>query len=146
MRDELRENGKDAITFGQNAMWLDNWARRIDRLPILSVDPEMLAFGRYNAARMRDTSAALKGIGISSAAKEAQVYQQYSTSSSASGGYYGGSYSYNVQWNDVSGQRRAIGAQEKAQGATTAQQISAEMDNQTVAIRQAMTQKYQINF
>jgi hypothetical protein len=146
IRDDLREKAKDAKTFGQHAMWLDNWARRIDRLPILNVDPEMLAYGRYTTARMRDASAALKGIGIRSSARGAQVYQQYSASSSGYGGYYGGGYNYNVQWNNVQGERRAISAQERGQGATTAQGISAEMDNETVKIRQAMTQKYQINF
>jgi hypothetical protein len=101
IRDDVREQAKDAKTFGQNAMWLDNWARRIDRLPILDVDPEMLAYGRYVTTRMRDASAALKGIGINSAARQAQVYQQYS--GSYSGGFYGygGGYNYNVQWNNV---------------------------------------------
>jgi hypothetical protein len=148
--DDLREKAKDAKTFGQHAMWLDNWARRIDRLPLLDVDQEMLAYGRYTTARMRDASAALKGIGIRSSAREAQVYQQYSTSGSAYGGagYYGvgGGYSYNVQWNNVGGQRRAISAQEKAKGATDARAIAAEMENETTKVRQAMTQKYQINF
>lgn len=142
--DDLREKSKDAKTFGESAMWIDNWARRINRLPTLNVDPEMLAYGRYATARMRDMSMALKGIGINSAAQQAQVYQQYATS-----GYvdsYGGSYGYTAQWNNVAGQRRAIGAQERAQGATTAQGISVEMENETVKIRQAMTQKYQIEF
>ena len=147
IRDDLREKAKDAKTFGQHAMWLDNWARRIDRLPILDVDEEMLAYGRYTTQRMRDASAALKGIGINSAARGAQVYQQYSYSGGGYAGYgYGAGYGYNVQWNNVQGQRRAISAQERGQGATTAQAISAEMDNETAKIRQAMTQKYKINF
>jgi hypothetical protein len=146
IRDDLREKSKDVKTFGQHALWLDNWARRIDRLPILNVDPELLAYGRYLTARMRDASASLKGIGINSAAREAQVYQQYSTSSYGYGGYYGGGYGYSAQWNNVEGQRRAIGAQERGKGATQAQQIAAEIENETVKIRQAMTQKYQINF
>jgi hypothetical protein len=146
IRDDLRDKAKDVKTFGQHALWLDNWARRIDRLPILNVDPELLAYGRYLTARMRDASASLKGIGINSAARQAQVYQQYSTSSSGYGGYYGGGYNYSAQWNNVDGQRRAIGAQERGKGATQAQQIAAEIENETVKIRQAMTQKYQINF
>ncbi|HEX5102201.1 MAG TPA: hypothetical protein VFV87_00215 [Pirellulaceae bacterium] len=146
LQDDLREKSKDAKTFGQNALWFDNWARKIDRLPILNVDPDMLAYGRYVSSRMRDISAALKGIGIQSAAKEAQVYQQFSTSASGYGGYWGGEYSYYTQWNNVGGQRRAISAQERAQGATTARTIAAEMENQMASVRQAMTQKYQINF
>ena len=69
----------------------------------LNVDPEMLAYGRYVASRMRDASAALKGIGIQTAAQEAQVYQQFSTTADAYGGYWGGGYSYYTQWNNVAG-------------------------------------------
>ena len=148
--DDLREKAKDAKTFGQQAMWLDNWARRIDRLPILEVDSDLLAYGRYVSARMRDISAALKGKGISSAARQAQVYQQYSTTGSAyvGAGYYGvgGGYSYYTEYNNVDGQRRAIRAEERAKGASFAQEISREMENETVKVRQAMTLKYKVNF
>jgi len=147
IRDDLREKAKDVKTFGQHALWLDNWARRIDRLPILDVDPEMLAFGNYTTARMRDASASLKGIGIRSGARSAQVYNDYSTTVTGYAGYYGGGgYSYYNQWNNVGGQRRAIRAEEKAAGALSAREINAEMENETVKIRQAMTRKYQMNF
>lgn len=146
MRDDLRNQASTSKTLGQNAMWIDNWARRIDRLPILNVDPEMLSYGRYLTTRMRDSSAALKGIGINTAAEQAQVYQQYNVQGEGYGGFWGGGYNYNVQWNNVAGQRRAISAEERAKGATTARSIAAEIDDQTNKIRQAMTQKYQINF
>jgi hypothetical protein len=144
--DDLREKGKDAKTFGQHAMWLDNWARRIDRLPILDVDPEMLQYGNYLTARMRDAASSLKGIGIKSAARSAQVYNTYSTSVYAGGGYGYGGYSYYTQYNNVGGERRAIRQEEKAAGATSALGIRQEVENETKKIRQAMTQKYKINF
>jgi hypothetical protein len=146
IRDDLREKAKDSKTFGQHAMWLDNWARRIDRLPILDVDREMLAYGNYVTARMRDTSASLKGIGIKSGARSAQV--QNITTTGITTGYYNygyggyGSYSYYNSGHE----RRAIRADEKAKGASTALDIQAEVENETTKIRQAMTQKYQINF
>ena len=147
MRDDLREKAKDSKTFGQHALWLDNWARKIDRLPILDVDPEMLQYGNYVTARMRDASSSLKGIGIKSGARSAQVYNQYSTSVNAGGYYgYGGGYSYYTEYNNVDGQRRAIRQEEKAAGATSAQGIQAEVENETTKIRQVMTQKYKINF
>ncbi len=146
--DDLRE--KDMKTWGQKAQWLDNAARRIDRLPVLDVDPDMLAYGRYTTARMRDASAALKGIGISTAAQQAQVYQQYSTTGSGYGGAglygYGGGYSYYNEWNNVAGQRRAISAENRAEGVLAAQAISREWENETAKLRQAMTQKFKINF
>jgi hypothetical protein len=146
--DDLRE--KEMKTWGQKAMWLDNAGRKLDRLPILDVDPDMLAFGRYTSARMRDASAALKGIGITTAAQQAQVYQQYSTSGAGYGGGgaygYGGGYSYYNEWNNVAGQRRAISAQNRAEGVTMAQAIAREWENETTKVRQAMTQKFRINF
>jgi hypothetical protein len=138
MRDDLRERSKDAKTFGEYALWLDNGARRIDRLPILDVDPDMLAYGRYLAARMRDASMALKGIGIQSGARTAQVYQ--------SGATYVTGYSYYTEWRNVDAERRAIKAQERATGATSARQIALEVENETAKIRQAMTAKYRVNF
>lgn len=146
MRDDLRHRSGDAKTLSQYALWINNDARKIDRLPMLNVDQEMLAYGRYLSSRMRDAASALQGIGIQSAAQKAQVYQQFSTSAQASGGYWGGEYSYYTQWNNVAGQRRAIGAAITGQGATTAQGIAQEIENESGKIRQAMSQKFQINF
>ena len=145
-QDDLREKSKDAKTFGQNAMWFDNWARKIDRMPILNVDPDMLAYGTYVSTRMRDISASLKGVGIRSGVREAQTYQQFSTTASGYGGYWGGGYSYYTQWNNVGAERRAIRAEERGQGAATARQIAAEMEQQMAEVRKNMSQKYQINF
>jgi hypothetical protein len=115
-------------------------------MPILDVDPEMLSFGNYLTTRMRDAAASLKGTGIRSAARSAQVYNTYSTSVSASGYYGYGDYSYYTQYNNVDGQRRAIRAEERAAGASSALGIRQEIENETSKIRQAMTAKYRINF
>jgi hypothetical protein len=144
--DDLREKNNDAKTFGQYAMWLDNDARRIDRLPTLDVDDHMLAYGRYLSARLRDVSMALKGIGINTAAKSAQIYQTVTTDYNAYGNAWGGGYSYYTEWNNVDAERRAVRAQEKATGATAARQIAQEVQNETAKIRQEMTSKYRVNF
>jgi hypothetical protein len=145
IRDDLREKAKNSKTFGQHAMWLDNWARKIDRLPIMDVDPDMLAYGNYVTSRMRDTSAALKGIGIQSAARSAQVPTTYSTGVQTNYSYGWGGWSSYSYYNNGS-ERRAIRQEEKAAGATTALGIQAEVEQETAKIRQAMTQKYKINF
>ncbi|MCI0357968.1 MAG: hypothetical protein L0211_05770 [Planctomycetaceae bacterium] len=145
IRDDLREKAKDAKTFGQHAMWLDNWARRIDRLPIMDVDPEMLAYGNYVTGAMRDTSAALKGIGIRSGARSAQVPTTYSTGVQTNYSYGWGGWSSYSYYNNGH-ERRAIRAEEKAAGANSALGIQAEVENETAKIRQKMTQKYKINF
>ena len=146
MRDDLRAKNNDAKTFGQYAMWLDNWARRIDRLPILDVDPAMLGYGRYVAVRMRDASMSLKGIGIQSGARTAQVYQSGTTEYNAYGNAWGGGYSYYSEWRNVDAQRNAIRAEERGKGALSAREIAQEVENETAKIRQAMTAKYKVNF
>ena len=132
LRDEMRDKSKDAQTFGQHALWFDNWARRIDRLPTLDVDEELLNYGRYVAQQMRNSSAALRGIGIDSATRSAQTW--------------GSGYSYNTGWRDSDAERRSIRVQERGQGATTARAIGQEVEDQTAIIRQKMTAKYRVNF
>src|SRR5262245_6358981 len=142
LRDDLREKKEDAKTFGQYALWLDNWARRIDRLPILNVDPEMLKYGQYVAARMRDASLALKGVGIQSATISSNVYGGFS-----GGAYWAGvGYSNFAAWREDDSDRRAARSQLRGQGAQTALQIAQEVENETSKIRQAMASKYKINF
>jgi hypothetical protein len=146
LRDDLRGRSGEAKTIGQYALWLDNDARRIDRLPILDVDSQMLRYGRYVAARMRDASMALKGVGIQSGARTAQVYQTVTTSYNAYAGYGGGGYSYYNQWRNVDAEQRAIRAEERGKGATSARGIAQEIENETAKIRQEMTAKYRVNF
>jgi hypothetical protein len=144
--DDVRTESKDAKTFGQNALWFDKWARRIDRLPIVNVDNDLLTFGRAVAMALRNMAASMRGIGINSAARGAQIYQTVTTDSNAYAGMWGGGYSYYTEWRDVDSQRRAVRADEKAKGALSARDIAREIENETAKVRQAMTQKYSIPF
>lgn len=141
---EVRDESKAAKTFGQNALWFDKWARRIDKLPLLDVDQDLLGFGQYLSTQLRNMAAAMRGIGINTAARGAQVYQ--SGSSSYNANYWTGGYSYYAEWRDVDSERRAIRAEEKATGATNARAIAAEIANATAKVRQQMTQKYHVEF
>jgi hypothetical protein len=89
---------------------------------------------------------ALKGIGIQSGVRTAQVYQTVSTDYNAYAGYGGAGYSYYTEWRNVDAEQRAIRAQERGKGALSAREIGQEVENETAKIRQVMTQKYQINF
>jgi hypothetical protein len=143
---DAREESKDAKTFGQNAMWFDKWARRIDKLPLLNVDKDLLGFGQYVSTQLRNMAASMRGIGIRSGAREAQVYQTVTTDYSAYSGYGGGGYSYYTEWRNVDSERRAIRAEERATGATSARGIAQELENALAKVRQDLTQKYQVEF
>jgi len=144
--EEVRTESKNAKTFGQNAMWFDNWARRIDRLPVLDVDSDLLRYGQGTAEGLRAMAASLRGVGIQSAARTANIYQTVTTDYSGYAGPWGGGYSYYTEWRNVDAERRAARADERAKGATSARDIVMQIENETGKIRRAMTQKYQVEF
>jgi hypothetical protein len=141
--DDVREKSKDAKTFGENALWFDNWARRMDRLPVLNVDAELLVYGRDTATALRNMAASLRGIGIYSGARTAQIYSNSGGMTPAAGEYGNSGYS---EWRDVDNQRRAVRAEEKAKGAVSARDIATQVANETGRVRQAMSQKYMVEF
>jgi hypothetical protein len=54
--------------------------------------------------------------------------------------------SYYADWRNVSAERLAVKAEEKAKGALSARDIAGQIANETSRIRQAMSQKYQVEF
>ena len=144
--EDARKESSKAKTFGQSAMWFDGYARRIDKLSVLSVDPDLVNFGLGVATSFRDVSASLRGIGINSASRTAQIFQQTATSVNVNYGYGYGGGSYYTEWRNVDGERRAVRAQERATGATNAREIIQLIQNEATKVRAAMSQKYQVNF
>src|SRR5262245_4239178 len=140
--DDIRETSKNAKTFGESALWFDKWARRIDRLPLLNVDPELLQFGRDTATGLRNMATSIRGIPIQSAARTDQIYGSGSYTPAA--GEYGNAGF--AEWRETDSQRRAVRAEEKAKGALSARDIASQIAGESARIRQAMSQKYQVEF
>ncbi|MBN1852247.1 MAG: hypothetical protein JW829_05960 [Pirellulales bacterium] len=150
---------KGAVSFGQMGLWFQKYARKIDALPILNVDPDLVSFGAWTVEQLRNATASIQGVGIRSGAREAQVYNTYSGSASYSGygtpvrygwnGYrvYGGGYG-TVQWDvrNVEAERRAIRSQERAQGATEARGIVKQIESEQSKIRRTMSERYKMEF
>ena len=83
-------------------VWFQNYANKVDRLPILNVDTDMLQYGQYVAQQLRNASMAIKGYGINKRVAEVNADQSAAPfggvlgqsandyyASGASGGYYG---------------------------------------------------------
>ncbi len=146
---DIRKESKDSVTLGQNAAWLDRWARKIERMPILNVDQDLLDYSAFVVARLRGASDSLKGIGINSAYRSAGV--QDTTTGWVAGGfdpYYGRYVSYGGFFEENSGdsQRRAIRTEEKTKGAANALSNCRSIDEATAAIRRTLTARYQMEF
>jgi hypothetical protein len=150
LMDDIHDRNRDAKTLGQVGMWMNKYADKVDALPMLNVDDELLNFGASVSARLRQSGTAVQGIGIRSAAQEAQVYQQYSGYAYGGGGV--GPYGWNAgggyyfEYNNVDAERRAIRQQEKAKGATDARSILQTIKDDTATVRRDMTQKYMVQF
>jgi hypothetical protein len=99
---DLKSRKGEERTIGQIGVWFQNYANKVDRLPILNVDEEMLQYGQYVAQQLRNASMAIKGFGISkrvaevnadsSAAPLGGVVGESASAYYASGAYSGGYY------------------------------------------------------
>jgi hypothetical protein len=68
--DNLKHKKHTMQTMGQLAQWLDNYSNKVNHLPTLGVDKEMLAYGHYISMQLHNSCYALKGIGIQQAVSE----------------------------------------------------------------------------
>ncbi len=63
---DLRRHKGQGKSIGTYGMWFENYARKVERLPMLNVDEEMLNYGSFLSTQLRNASMAIKGIGIRS--------------------------------------------------------------------------------
>lgn len=158
--DDLRGKRKSdaSVTWGQVGLWFEKYAGKIDKLPILNVDPELLEWGSYVSDQLRQAETSMKGIGARSSYRMTEMpnVEAYSYRSGAVGGVgrygYGGAYGYQAAYNPklslaLQGQQEAnVRTQEKIRGNTSANLIMQGLQEETGEIRKRMTQKYKIEF
>ena len=53
------------------AVWVGRYARKIEQLPILNVDPELLEYSAYVSARLQDLTIRAKDVQTKSATRMA---------------------------------------------------------------------------
>jgi len=156
--NDLKSDMRDSKTLGQNSYWFDKGAKRIERLPILDVDPELLRYSAFVAQQLRQASLAVKTMGIQSSVRQAQI------TGTGSGNDYSGGYRYGAYgafgvygpFSDVQGEhnemkavgaeRRVVRAEEREIMNTNVQDLRQKVIAATADIRRKMTQKYQMEF
>ena len=155
MANDLKKDMKDAANLAVNALYFDKYAKKIERLPILNVDEELLNYSAFVASQLRDASGSVRGMGIQSSVRESQI-----TSSSAGYGYVGGYrygayggyggvhsvYSPRAEARGIAADRRVVRSEERGSMATSVHQIRDAIIAATADVRRRMTQKYQVEF
>ncbi len=158
--DDLRgDRSKQDTRGGQDGVWMERYARKIDRLPILHVDDDLLEFGSKSAETLRIMAGARRGAGLSAGSQKAALR----TSSDAGGGAYGAygggyrNYSYGYGgagygYGGVSGatsnekDRNQITRQEQNKATGTKNEGWRLIEDATAAIRREMTKQYGVEF
>ncbi|NLF09630.1 MAG: hypothetical protein GX594_16865 [Pirellulaceae bacterium] len=161
MAEELKEDMRDAKNLASTSLWFDKYAKRIERLPTLNVDPQLLNYSAFVANHLRQASLAVKTMGIQSGVREGQVtsgsvnpYGAYPYPGTRWGGYgYYGGYGTGTYYGDQTAglkaageERLAIRAEEKGIAATDIQKLRQEIIAATADIRRKMTDKFQMQF
>lgn len=128
-------------TRDNHAVWMERYGRKIDALPILNVDPDLLDWGANVAATFRGMSVTEKSANVRAGTRKAYV--------NTGGGYGGYGYGSGGWYNDATGsakQKEQIDRSE--QGAARIQRFGnwKEVEDSDAQIRIAMTQKYNVEF
>jgi hypothetical protein len=153
LRRDLRGNKASSAV-------MERYARKIDRMPILNVDNELLDYGSQLAETLRVMALSKRQGGIQMGTQTAGMRSGGSGGSYSGYGY--GGYGGNTNYNGVSllrgGGDRLSGAKDsaanrasiKASAMAKSSQDRVEgfkqIDSQSAAIRRQMTQKYGVEF
>ncbi len=139
-------------TLGQVGAWFGKYAQRIDNLPVLNVDPELLDYGTFVSSALREAEATFRGAGGRMRVESLNVPTQYDTYSAYRGGYgrwgafggYGEVYREDVK--AMQSVRTQIRTEERVNTASSGRDVMQQIAQATADIRRKMAQKYQIEF
>jgi len=161
MFDDLKRDWRELKTLASGAVYFDRYSRRIDQMPTLNVDEDLLNYGQYVSQQLRAAAGAVRTMGIRGGARKAQIsgYDMGPTASYSYGGARGSNWGgYRAGWGTVNyynpmdtvkqvGEaRRKIGAQEKATMATNVFTIRDDVIAATSEVRRGLSEKYQVQF
>jgi hypothetical protein len=137
----LRSRRPGARTFGQISVWYENYSRKIDRLPMLHVDDDVLDYGGFVGSQFRQAASAIR-----LNASRSRVGQVRGINQGALVWYRGLLYRRGLTLREARAWRNEMQAVTRADMLATVQQIENEIDNRTAETRRTMTQKYEMPF
>lgn len=124
--------------------WTDRYASRIDRLPILHVDQELLKWGEQVSETLRIIAGSRRVSNMQGASAERAAWSQ-SGFSNANDGYGYGAYNYTSPQAAAANASNAR-ADATASGTSVKLQGWILIDNSIIEIRKSMTQRYGVEF
>lgn len=125
------------LSVAERGVFNDKLSRKIDDLPLLNVDTDLLDFGATIAQLLRGAGVTIRSANVAAGGQKATQATSY-----RSVGYYGSSFSF----NDNTAYNESLERQAHAQGMQAHLSNMEQVDTMTADIRRKMTQKYMIEF
>lgn len=136
--------GSKAASLADSATWMKRDARRIDRLPILNVDPELLAWGGTVSARLLEAAQVLSVGQLDTLARTTGIENASGWSDYDYDGNYTGQAT--AASDGVRRQRQQAAMEEKARAHDSAAKIFKDLAGARQKVRADMTQRYGVEF
>jgi hypothetical protein len=143
-------------TTGQYALWVDRYARKLDQLPILGVDKDMVEFTGWAASVLRSIASGYRRVGMEAGKysnnPSVRAVEPYTgvTGGYYRRGYWGGSGGWRTgtQWNYAPGPAPSVIANRigRINAAASKMEVLEQLDNALSEMRRVMTERYQIEF
>lgn len=153
--NELKIQKSNVRTFGEYHVWFDRYAGKIEQLPILGVDKELVDYSAYVAQQLRGGSNSVKTAGMREGQRDAHVQSSpdvyaYAYNSGYNNGYYGGygvaRYAPRADLQYEASQRRINRKEERGGAHMSMEQVRQNVIAATSGVRRNMTEKYQVEF
>ncbi|MCA9052445.1 MAG: hypothetical protein KDA75_01345, partial [Planctomycetaceae bacterium] len=117
-----------------HAVWMERYGQKVDALPILNVDDELLDWGASVGETFRTMALAQRSSGIRQGVRKSSVYGNYDYGN----GYYGA--------RPVANEKGEITRQEAARASKVRFESWKELEDSRAEIRRTMTKKYGVEF
>ena len=117
-----------------HAVWMERYGQKVDALPILNVDDELLDWGAMVGETFRTMALAQRSSGIRQGVRKSSVYGNYDYDN----GYYGN--------RPVANEKYEIRRREDARASKVRFESWKEIEDSRAEIRRKMTKKYGVEF
>jgi hypothetical protein len=125
----------------QYGLWLNRYARKIDKLSILNVDKDLLNYGMNVSGSLRQVSSQYQNVGVQASVQSTDRASNYYPMAV---GYYGQTYGY-YEPHGLSDRKIAM-KEGTAQAVGSGMTVFDQLDDATIQIRRLMTERYGLEF
>jgi hypothetical protein len=142
----MLDNFRPGSSASESATWARATSKRIEQLPILNVDPQLVQWGALVTTKLKQAGAAMAVTQTQVNARVAGVLDP-----AYNAGYYDNDNVYHAEiargeLENANRQRRQAALEQKAQAQEQTLRLLAEIADTRPAIRQAMVEKYRAEF